>query len=96
MTTALVEPKFRVREMSEEIQAKLTLSLSECENQAFKEIRCGYCDFPVGIVSCSSNGYFWVKCKKCKAEYPINLAYFYRARGYKRPDPFIISINTTE
>ena len=51
MLTTLAEPKFRVGEISKEIQAKLTLSLSECENQEFKEIRCGYCDFPVGIVS---------------------------------------------
>ena len=60
MLTTLVEPKFRVREISEEVQAKLTLSLSECENQTFKEIRCGYCDFPVGIVSISSNGYLLI------------------------------------
>ncbi len=91
MTTTLVQPKFRVRDISEEVQAKLDLSLSECENQEFKEIRCGYCNFPIAVVSVNTSGMLWVKCQKCKAEFPVNPAYFYRARGYRRPDPFIIS-----
>ena len=35
MLTAVVKPKFCLNEQNEEVQKKLTLSLSECENQAF-------------------------------------------------------------
>ncbi len=84
----VVEPKFKVREVPESLLAKMTLSYSECENDAVKEIRCIYCDFPVAYVSVSAQGHFWIKCQKCKAEYPINPAYFCRTRGYRRPNPF--------
>lgn len=96
MLTAVVKPKFCLNEQNEEVQKKLTLSLSECENQEFKEIRCAYCNFPVAIVSLSTKGILWVKCQKCKAEFPINPAYFYRAKGYKRPDSFVLSFYKTE
>lgn len=96
MLNALVKPKFCLKEPSEELQKKLTLSLSECENQEFKEIRCGYCNFPIAVVSLSTTGILWVKCQKCKAEFPINPAYFYRTKGYRRATPFIISFSTTE
>lgn len=89
----VVQPKFMVREVPKEMMNKLILSCAECEEENFKEIRCVFCDFPVATISPSATGHFWVKCQKCKAQYPINPAYFHRARSYKRPDPFTTDKN---
>ncbi len=88
----LSPPKFATQNVTDDVRKKLTLSLSESRDIKFKEIRCAYCNSPIAFVSVSATGHIWIKCQKCKAEFPINTAYFYKSRTYRRPEPFLINL----
>lgn len=60
---------------------KLSASRREAATLILREIRCPYCDFLVEKVFSDITGHKMVYCRKCKAEYPINLGYFRRMKN---------------
>ena len=57
---------------------KLTLSHTEIVGLALRDIHCPYCGLLVDRVFSDVTGHKMVYCRKCKAEYPVNLGYFRR------------------
>ena len=80
-------PKFVVNTLDESTIEKIELSFAASEDMEFREIHCPYCSTPLATVTLNmKEGIFIAKCQKCKAVTPLNLAYFYRSRTYRRPD----------
>ncbi len=59
-------------------------SRRECEKLEQRKIECPACGFPMTTVTEESTGYPKLKCRKCKLESPLGLAYF---RTQKRATP---------
>ena len=83
---------------SEEVLQKLRLSCIEYENREKKVLNCPICGFRILGASADRQGLIEVKCRKCKFEGPINLAYFRTQRrrvsrillpSYKKKKPII-------
>ncbi len=88
-------PKFVVQVPEENVLKKIELSVAQCEDMKFREILCPYCNTPLATVTLDMReGILISKCQKCKAVTPLNLAYFYTSRTYRRPSVFIIELNT--
>lgn len=87
MTTT--PPKFVVKIPEKHITEKIEHSAKQCANMEFREILCPYCDTPLVTVTVSMReGILIAKCQKCKAATPLNLAYFYASKTYKRPSAY--------
>ncbi len=67
---------------------RLKLSKEETQGLQLREIRCPYCGFLIDKVFSDATGHKMITCRKCKAEYPINLGYFRRVRRLKPYDGF--------
>lgn len=82
----VTSPKFVVNIPNEHITEKIERSAKQCANMEFREILCPYCGTPLVTVTASMReGILIAKCQKCKAATPLNLAYFYASKTYKRP-----------
>lgn len=79
---------FRQAPVSAENQRKLQLSRAETEELHLREIHCPYCGYLVERVFSDAAGHKMVFCKKCKAEYPVNLGYFRRVTRWKPYEVF--------
>ena len=85
----VTSPKFVVNVPNEHIAEKIERSAKQCANMEFREILCPYCDTPLVTVTVSMReGILVAKCQKCKAATPLNLAYFYASKTYKRPSAY--------
>lgn len=69
---------------SEEVLEKLELSRQEAEELDKKELTCPICNFRIAGVYSDKAGHLEVKCRKCKFEGIINLAYFRRQQSHHR------------
>ena len=67
-----------------EKQEKLDKSADEASCLTLREIRCPRCNFPIMKVYSDAVGHVRPKCPKCKAQDPINLAYFRKQKGIAR------------
>ena len=63
---------------------KVLLSQEEVEDLEERDLKCPVCGIRIATVY-SRIGYIKIKCKKCKFEGAISLAYFRRQRMYRRP-----------
>ena len=61
-----------------DVQQKLAASRAGAEGHPLRTIRCPGCGFYLLEVFGHDHGYIRVKCRKCKLEEPLNLAYFRR------------------
>ncbi len=61
---------------SDEVLRKLELSRMEVESMEKRNFNCPICGFRILGVYADRTGHAEVKCRKCKFEGPINLAYF--------------------
>ena len=87
-------PKFVVNTLDESTIEKIELSFAASEDMEFREICCPYCSTPLATVTLNMHeGIFIAKCQKCKAVTPLNLAYFYRSKSYRRPDAVLLDMN---
>ena len=69
---------------SAETLEKLRLSRLEVENMSKRNLDCPICGFRIEGVYADCTGHPEVKCRKCKFEGPLNLAYFRRQRRRHR------------
>ena len=82
----VTSPKFVVKIPEENITKKIEHSAKQCADMEFREILCPYCGTPLVTVTASMReGILIAKCQKCKAATPLNLAYFYASKTYRRP-----------
>lgn len=61
---------------------KIQRSGHEVEGMQEQELRCPVCRFRIAGVYGDRSGHIRVKCRKCKFEGVLNLAYFRRMRRY--------------
>lgn len=71
---------------SAEVMQKILKSKKEVEKLPKRTIRCPICGFKLEEAYGYGASYVQVKCRKCKFEQPLNLAYFRRIKGFKRKD----------
>ena len=71
---------------SAEVLQKILKSKKEVEKLPKRTIRCPICGFKLEEAYGYGASYVQVKCRKCKFEQPLNLAYFRRIKGFKRKD----------
>lgn len=69
---------------SAEVLRKILQSKKEVEKLPKRTIRCPICGFKIEEVFGYGTAYVKVKCRKCKFEQPLNLAYFRRIKGFRR------------
>ena len=69
---------------SAEVLKKILRSKQEAEKLPKRTIRCPICGFKLEETYGYGASYVQVKCRKCKFEEPLNLAYFRRIRGFRR------------
>ena len=69
---------------SDEVLRKLELSRMEVESMEKRNLNCPICGFCILGVYADRTGHAEVKCRKCKFEGPINLAYFRRQHRHHR------------
>lgn len=65
---------------------RLKQSFEDAENEPCKVMTCPICEHRIADVSIAAKqGVIWLRCKKCKGEYPFNLAYYRRQKrsGYR-------------
>ena len=67
-----------------EVQEKLALSAFETEELSLRDVKCPHCGFVIAKVFSDMCGHYLARCRKCKREQPINLAYFRRQKGIWR------------
>ena len=77
-------PKFQNQPLSETKQKHLILLFEECEELTERELRCPYCEFSIENVFSDLTGHIRVKCPKCRASMVLSLAYFRRAKRYRK------------
>ncbi len=66
--------------VSAETARKLELSRIETENMESRDLRCPICGYRIGTVYTDRKGHVSIKCRKCKFDGVINLAYFRRQK----------------
>ena len=66
--------------VSPEVQRKLNISYADAQYLSLRDIKCPYCGFLIEKVFSDIKGHKMVYCRKCKAEYVIDLALFRRMK----------------
>lgn len=61
---------------SGEVLRKIELSRREVEGMSKRDLKCPICGFRIQGIYADRTGHAEVKCRKCKFEGPLNLAYF--------------------
>ena len=66
----------------QEVLRLLELSWQEVEEMDKRDLKCPICGFRIEGVYADRTGHAEVKCRKCKFEGPVNLAYFRRQKRH--------------
>ena len=69
---------------SKEVLERIALSRQEVEGLEKRDLKCPICGFRIEGVYSDRTGHAEVKCRKCKFEGPLNLAYFRRQHRHHR------------
>ncbi len=72
----------RFHSPSKEVLRKIELSMREVESMEKRDLNCPICGFRIQGMYADRSGHAEVKCRKCKFEGPLNLAYFRRQRRH--------------
>ena len=67
---------------SPEVLRLLELSWQEVEEMDKRDLKCPICGFRIEGVYADRTGHAEVKCRQCKFEGPVNLAYFRRQKRH--------------
>lgn len=67
-----------------DVEEKIRRSSIEVEGMAVRDVRCPHCKFVIARVYADTQGHIHARCRKCKHEQPLNLAYFRKQRGVWR------------
>ena len=67
---------------SPEVLRLLELSWLEVEKMEKRDLKCPICGFRIQGVYADRVGHVEIKCRKCKYEGPVNLAYFRRQKRH--------------
>ena len=70
--------------LSPETREKMNRSAIEVHGLPMREVKCPACDYVIARVYADLQGHFQARCRKCKLEKPLNLAYFRSQRGIGR------------
>lgn len=71
-------------ELPQEIKERIDQSALEVKGMAMRDVRCPLCHYVIARVFVDMQGHFYARCRKCKWEKPINLAYFRKQKGIWR------------
>lgn len=64
-----------------EFRKKLERSYMEVDGLTLRDVKCPHCRFVITRVYSDIQGHYLAKCRKCKSEMILNLAYFRRQKG---------------
>lgn len=74
----------RYGRLTPEVAEKIRKSREEVQYMKGRELKCPVCGFRIEEIYGISAGIVHVKCRKCKLEEPLNLAYFRRLKTKQR------------
>ena len=81
----------RYGQLTPEDAEKIRKSREEVKKLKSRTLRCPVCGFRLEEIYELTSGYVQVKCRKCKLEEPLNLAYFRRLkRNILLINPYIV------
>lgn len=81
----------RYGQLTPEVAEKIRKSREEVKKLKSRTLRCPVCGFRLEEIYELTSGYVQVKCRKCKLEEPLNLAYFRRLkRNILLINPYIV------
>ena len=81
----------RYGKLTPEVAEKIRKSREEVKKLKSRTLRCPVCGFRLEEIYKLTSGYVQVKCRKCKLEEPLNLAYFRRLkRNILLINPYIV------
>lgn len=81
----------RYGQLTPEVAEKIRKSREEVKKLKIRTLRCPVCGFRLEEIYELTSGYVQVKCRKCKLEEPLNLAYFRRLkRNILLINPYIV------
>lgn len=82
----------RYGRLTPEVKEKILKSREEIKELEGRGLSCPVCGFRIEELYGIAGGYVHVKCRKCKLEEPLNLAYFRRMKRYfsTRRNPYIL------
>ena len=84
----------RYGHLTSDVAEKIRKSREEIKKLKGRELKCPVCGFRIEGIYGISSGIVQVKCRKCKLEEPLNLAYFRRIkRGKIITNPLAERIN---
>ena len=72
----------RYGRLTPEVEEKILKSREEIKNLVGRGLSCPVCCFRIDELYGIAGGYVHVKCRKCKLEEPLNLAYFRRMKRH--------------
>ena len=76
--------------LSPDVADKIRRSREEVKQLNGRELKCPVCGFRIEGIYGINSGILQVKCRKCKLEEPLNLAYFRRMKRRQLPvNPYI-------
>lgn len=71
----------RYGHLTPEIEQKILKSRQEIQEMKGRSLKCPVCGFRLEEIYGITAGYVHVKCRKCKLEEPLNLAYFRKLKS---------------
>ena len=74
--------------LTPEVEAKLILSQQEAANAPKRFLTCPICGYRITEIYRNDKPLIQVKCRKCKFEGAINVAYFRSMRSNRRFSPY--------
>lgn len=81
----------RYGNLTPDVAEKIRKSREEVQQMKGRELKCPVCGFRIEEIYGITAGIVHVKCRKCKLEEPLNLAYFRKLKSKTRLiNPFII------
>ena len=72
----------RYGKLTEDVANKILKSREDAKQLKGRELKCPVCGFRIEEIYGITSGIVQVKCRKCKLEEPLNLAYFRRIKRY--------------
>ena len=81
----------RYGQLTPEVAEKIRKSREEVKKLKSRTLRCPVCGFRLEEIYELTSGYVQVKCRTCKLEEPLNLAYFRRLkRNILLINPYVV------
>lgn len=71
----------RYGQLTPDVAEKILKSREEAKHLESRELTCPVCGFRIEEIYGISSGVLHVKCRKCKLEEPLSLAYFRRIKS---------------